>query len=164
MYQSGTLSSYRNYTASNPGEAMLLLGDNAYDNGTDAEYQSRFFDIYSSNILKNHILFPSPGNHDYANNATRQADHNIPYYSMFTNPTAAECGGVASGTEAYFSWNWGNIHFLSLDSYGKENAGTTRLYDTTGAQAVWVKNDLAANTRPWVIAYWHHPPFTKGSR
>jgi len=27
---------------------------------------------------------------------------------------------------------------------------------------VWVKNDLTANTRPWVIAYWHHPPFTKG--
>ena len=163
MYQSGTLSSYRNYTASNPGEAMLLLGDNAYDNGTDAEFQCRFFDIYSSNILKNHILFPSPGNHDYANSAARQADHNIPYYSMFTNPTAAECGGVASGTEAYFSWNWGNIHFLSLDSYGKENAGTTRLYDTTGAQATWIKSDLTANTRPWVIAYWHHPPFTKGS-
>lgn len=161
-YQSGTLSSYRNYVGSNPAEVMLLLGDNAYETGTDAEFQTRFFDVYSPNILKNHVLFPSPGNHDYADNASRQADHNIPYYSMFTNPAAAECGGVASGTEAYFSWNWGNVHFLSLDSYGKENAGTTRMYDTTGAQAVWVKNDLAANTRPWVIAYWHHPPFTKG--
>ncbi len=162
MYQSGTLSSYRNYTASNPGEALLLLGDNAYNLGTDAEYQTQFFDVYSSNILKNHILFPAPGNHDYAQSASRQADHNVPYYSMFTLPAAGECGGVASGTEAYFSWNWGNIHFLSLDSYGKENSGTTRLYDTTGAQVTWIKNDLAANTRPWVIAYWHHPPFTKG--
>ena len=162
-YQSGTLTSYRNYTASNPGEALMLLGDNAYESGTDAEFQTRFFDIYSSNILKNHILFPSPGNHDYANNSTRQADHNIPYYSAFTLPAAGECGGVASGTEAYFSWNWGNIHFLSLDSYGKENSGTTRLYDTTGAQVTWIKSDLNANTRPWVIAYWHHPPFTMGS-
>ena len=162
-YQSGTLTSYRNYTASNPGEALMLLGDNAYESGTDAEFQTRFFDIYSSNILKNHILFPSPGNHDYANNSTRQADHNIPYYSAFTLPAAGECGGVASGTEAYFSWNWGNVHFLSLDSYGKENSGTTRLYDTTGAQVTWIKSDLNANTRPWVIAYWHHPPFTMGS-
>jgi len=161
-YQTGTLSSYRNYTGNNPAEVMLLLGDNAYDNGTDAEYQTRFFDVYSPTILKNHQLFPSPGNHEYANNSSRQADHNIAYNSIFTLPTAAECGGIASGTEAYFSWNWGNVHFLSLDSYGKENAGTTRMYDTTGAQAVWVKNDLAANTRPWVIAYWHHPPFTKG--
>jgi hypothetical protein len=68
---------------------LLLLGDNAYDSGTDAEFQTRFFDIYSSNILKNHVLFPSPGNHDYANNATRQADHNIPYYSMFTTQQQA---------------------------------------------------------------------------
>jgi hypothetical protein len=78
---------------------MLLLGDNAYETGTDDEFQSRFFNIYSSNILKNHQLFPSPGNHDYANNATRQNDHNIPYYSIFTNPSAAECGGIASGTK-----------------------------------------------------------------
>ncbi|MEP7375455.1 MAG: Ig-like domain-containing protein [Chitinophagaceae bacterium] len=163
LYQSSTLSSYQNYIGNNRAEVLLLLGDNAYETGTDSEYQSRFFDIYSSNILKNHQLFPAPGNHDYANNVSRQADHNIPYNSIFSNPTAAECGGVPSGTEAYYSWNWGNIHFLSLDSYGKENAGTTRLYDTTGAQAVWVKNDLAANTRPWVIAYWHHPPFTMGS-
>jgi hypothetical protein len=161
-YQSTTLASYRNYIGNSPAELMLLMGDNAYDNGTDAEYQTKFFDVYCPSILKNHQLFPSPGNHEYANSSARQSDHNIPYNSLFTLPAAGQCGGVASGTEAYFSWNWGNIHFLSLDSYGKENNGTTRMYDTTGAQAVWVKNDLAANTRPWVIAYWHHPPFTKG--
>jgi acid phosphatase type 7 len=162
-FQAGTLSAYQNVTGANPAEVMLLLGDNAYDNGLDAEYQSRYFNTYSASILKNHQLFPAPGNHDYANNSSRQADHNIPYYSIFTNPANGECGGVISGTEAYYSWNWGNVHFLSLDSYGKEDAGTTRLYDTTGAQAVWVKQDLAANTKPWVIAYWHHPPYTMGS-
>src|SRR6186713_2846455 len=119
-------NAYLNFNGSNYTNAWLLLGDNAYENGLDAEYQSNFFNIYQGNLTKNHVLFPSPGNHDYANNSTRQADHNIPYYSMFTLPAAGECGGVASGTEAYFSWNWGNIHFLSLDSYGKENSGTTR--------------------------------------
>ena len=24
-------------------------------------------------------------------------------------------------------------------------------------------SDLAQNTLPWVIAFWHHPPYTKGS-
>jgi hypothetical protein len=49
-YQSGTLSSYRNYTASNPGEALLLLGDNAYESGTDAEYNpaSLIFTVQTS--------------------------------------------------------------------------------------------------------------------
>ncbi|MCW3117850.1 MAG: hypothetical protein JWM28_1932 [Chitinophagaceae bacterium] len=162
-YQSGTLNSYLNYAGANQAEALLLLGDNAYNAGTDTEYQTQYFNIYSPNILKNHQLFPSPGNHDYANSSARQSDHTIPYNSIFSNPSAAQSGGLASGTEVYYAWDWGNIHFLSLDSYGLENSGTTRLYDTTGAQALWVKQDLAANTRPWVIAYWHHPPFTMGS-
>jgi hypothetical protein len=27
----------------------------------------------------------------------------------------------------------------------------------------WLKNDLAANTLPWTVVYFHHPPYTKGS-
>jgi len=161
-FQTGTLNAYRNYVGSSPAELLLLMGDNAYDAGTDTEYSSRFFGAYGSTILKNHALFPSPGNHDYANNSTRQNDHNVPYYSVFSNPVNGECGGVASGTEAFYSFNWGNIHFLSLDSYGKEN-NATRLYDTLGAQVQWIKADLAANDKKWTIAYWHHPPYTMGS-
>lgn len=143
--------------------AWLLLGDNAYQAGTDAEYQSGFFNIYKQKFLKQSPLYPCPGNHDYANDAQRQVDHAVPYYNLFTVPVAGEAGGAASGTEAFYSFDYGNIHFLSLDSYGKEN-GSTRLYDTLGAQVQWIKADLAANTnKEWVVAYWHHPPFTKGS-
>lgn len=167
-YQTGSLSAYQNYISSKgikAADIMMLVGDNAYNNGTDAEFTTNFFNAYSGNILKNHMLFPAPGNHDYDNgSAARQADHNVPYYSLFSMPTAGECGGVASGTEAYYSYDWGaNVHVLSLDSYGKENAGTTRLYDTSGAQVQWIKNDLAANNKKWVIVYFHHPPYTMGS-
>lgn len=164
--QSGSLTAYRNYLTNNgleAADAWILLGDNAYNNGTDAEYTSNFFNAYGNNILKNHKLYPSPGNHDYASSSSRQADHNVPYYSMFTLPANGECGGLSSGTEHYFSYDIGNVHIVSLNSYGKENGGTTRMYDTLGAQAVWLKQDLAANTRPWIIAYWHHPPYTMGS-
>ncbi len=164
--QSGSLTAYRNYLSNNnleAADAWILLGDNAYSSGTEAEYTSNFFNAYGSTILKNHKLYPSPGNHDYAQSVTRQADHDVPYYSLFNLPANAECGGVASGTEHYFSYNIGDVHFLSLNSHGIENGGTTRMYDTLGAQAVWVKQDLAANTKPWVIAYWHHPPYTMGS-
>lgn len=43
-----------------------------------------------------------------------------------------ESGGVASGYEAYYSWDWSNIHFLALDAYGVES--NTRLYDTITGQ------------------------------
>jgi hypothetical protein len=165
-HQSKTLTAYRNYLANNSleaADAWLLLGDNAYENGTDADYTSNYFNAYGSTILKNHKLYPAPGNHEYDNNASKQSSHNVPYFSIFTLPANAECGGVASGNERYYSYDIGNVHFLALDSYGLENGGTTRLYDTTGAQVTWVKKDLAANTKKWTIAYWHHPPYTMGS-
>lgn len=144
-------------------DAWLLLGDNAYMVGSDAEYQSGFFNMYKEKFLKQSPLYPCPGNHEYANNASRQIDHAVPYYQIFTLPGKGEAGGVPSGTEAFYAFDYGNIHFLSLDSYGKEDAAT-RLYDTLGTQVQWVKADLAANdNKDWVVAYWHHPPYTKGS-
>lgn len=29
--------------------------------------------------------------------------------------------------------------------------------------ARWLQNDLAANTQEWIIAFWHHPPYTRGA-
>lgn len=155
-------NNYMKYMGENHTDAMLLLGDNAYDAGMDNEYSTNFFPIYQDSLLRNVVLWPAPGNHDYANNATRQNDHAIAYYDMFSLPKNGESGGVASGTEAYYSYDIGNIHFLSLDSYGKDS-NTYFLYDTLGPQVRWIKNDLAANTQKWTIAYWHHPPFTLGS-
>ena len=27
----------------------------------------------------------------------------------------------------------------------------------------WLQEDLASHDKEWLIAYWHHPPYTKGS-
>jgi hypothetical protein len=162
-FQSGALTAYRNYIGNNETDLWLLLGDNAYENGTENEYSSNFFNPYGNSILRNHMLFPSPGNHEYADNTDLAASKNIPYYSIFDVPANAECGGVASGNKSYYSFDYGPVHFISLDSYGTENGGTTHFYDTLGAQATWLKQDLAATEKKWIIAYWHHPPYTKGS-
>jgi hypothetical protein len=158
--QEDTKDAYYNYDASTYTDMVLLLGDNAYNSGTDSEYETKFFEYYDDKILKQSPLWPAPGNHDYGS-ASPARSQNCSYFDLFTLPTAGEAGGVASGQEAYYSFDHANIHFLSLDSYG-EVAGD-RMYDTTGAQATWVKQDLAATTQTWRIAYWHHPPFTMGS-
>jgi Calcineurin-like phosphoesterase/SprB repeat/Purple acid Phosphatase, N-terminal domain len=158
--QAQVRDAYINYMGSNTTNGWLLLGDNAYSNGADAEYQAEFFNVYQGTVSKNMPLYPTPGNHDYVNGTVY--DHTPPYYSIFDMPSAGEAGGVASNTEAYYSYDYGNIHFLSLDSYGKED-GVNRLYDTLGQQVQWIKQDLAANTKKWVVAYWHHPPYTMGS-
>jgi acid phosphatase type 7 len=160
--QKNVRDQYNSYIGTDTTHAWLTLGDNAYNSGTDAEFAANFFDVYEGSIMKHAPLWPCPGNHDYANDVNRQNDHSIPYYTLFEIPTLAEAGGVASNTEAFYSYDYGNVHFLSLDSYGKEN-NATRLYDTLGAQVQWIKQDLQANTQPWIIAYWHHPPYTMGS-
>jgi 3',5'-cyclic AMP phosphodiesterase CpdA len=144
-------------------DALITLGDNAYSYGLDAEFQAEFFDIYKDDILKYYKLYPTPGNHDYGNSDANTAKRDNAYFSSFDLPTNGECGGLASGTEAYYSFDVGNVHLISLDSYGREDGNTTKLYDTLGAQTLWVKNDLAANTKRWVVVYFHHPPYTMTS-
>jgi len=148
-------------------DSWILLGDNAYRDGEDAQYQTNFFNIYKNNLLKKYPLYPAPGNHDYHDvefsAAVAQKTHQVPYYQNFTMPVNGEAGGVPSNNEAYYSFDIGNIHFLSLDSYGMEEQ-STRMYDTLGSQVQWIKKDLDANkNKGWVIAYWHHPPYTMGS-
>ena len=109
------------------------------------------------------MLFPTPGNHDYGATGTAQSDHIMPYYSNFSLPSNGEVGGVPSGHKEYYSYNYANIHFVSLDSYGTETGNNYRLYDTASPQITWLKADLAANTQKWTILYWHHPPYTMGS-
>ena len=81
---------------------------------------------------------------------------NFPYFNIFNLPKYAKCGGVPSNSEKYYSYNWGNVHFIALDSYGALNHTGSPMYQ-------WLLNDLQLNTAKWIIAYWHHPPYSKGT-
>ncbi len=146
--------------------AWILLGDNAYQWGTDAQYQSKFFNIYKDRLLKNYPLFPSPGNHDYRDmpNASAEDLNKVAYFQNFSMPTKGESGGEPSLNQGYYSFDVGNVHFLSLDSYGKDK-NNKRFYSSGQPEQVeWVKRDLKANkNKKWIVAYWHHPPYTMGS-
>lgn len=144
---------YKAWASSDPADLVLMLGDNAYNDGTDAEYQAAVFETYPE-ILRQLPLWSTLGNHD--GHTADSASQSGPYYDIFNLPANAEIGGLVSGTEAYYSFDYANIHFVTLDSYETDRS-------PGGAMMTWLLNDLAANTQPWVIAFWHHPPYTKGS-
>ncbi len=135
-------------------DMVLLLGDNAYNTGLDSEYQSALFNMYPT-VLRQSPVWSCLGNHETAQ-ATSGAYTGVAYFDLFSFPTAAECGGYASGSERYFSWDFGNIHFISLDAQTTDPTLRTNML-------AWLDNDLASNTRRWTVAIWHHPPYTKGS-
>ncbi|MBP9923974.1 MAG: fibronectin type III domain-containing protein [Bacteroidia bacterium] len=145
---------YRNYTGSTPTNVWLWVGDNAYSDGTDAEYSTNVFAKYPYQ-MKNMVIWPATGNHDlHTANAAAQSG---PYFDMFTLPKVGEAGGLSSGTEAYYSFNYANVHFICLES-------TDASFRATGGNmATWLTNDLNANTQRWTVVYFHHPPYSKGS-
>ena len=134
-------------------DGLLLLGDNAYNAGLDSEYQKALFDAYPT-VLRHTPLWATIGNHETDQDQTPSST--IPYYQIFSLPRDGEVGGMASGTEDYYSFDYGNVHFVCLDSM-------TSSRSATGTMAMWLTNDLAATTQDWIVAFWHHPPYTKGS-
>ncbi len=148
-------------------DVILMLGDNAYNDGTDTEHTRGLFEPLAK-VLRNHVLWPSPGNHEFG--ASDSPTQSGPYYDAFTLPKAAEAGGLASGTEAYYSFDYGNVHFVALDSHdtdrtAPQNPTTNICPDDGGGGAMysWLCEDLAATTQDWIFTYWHHPPYSKGS-
>jgi Icc-related predicted phosphoesterase len=149
-----------NATKTHKPDAWIWMGDNAYSNGKEEEYQNHVFRVYQDTFFKNLPVWPSPGNHDYAG----KHDPSVPpYFKIFTMPTRGENGGLASGTESYYSFNYGNVHLISLDSEALETSDSSYLHNENGKQAKWLAKDLEANKLPWTIVYWHKPPYSKGS-
>ena len=124
---------YQKYAGDRYTDLWLMLGDNAYNTGTDKEYQKAVFDIYPD-LLARSPLWSTIGNHD-AHSVDAATQTGI-YYDIFTLPKNGEIGGEPSGTEAYYSFDYGNSHFLCLASISvdrslREPAGepnTTLMY------------------------------------
>ena len=132
---------------------VVLLGDNAYNTGLDSEFQTNFFGIYPD-TLRNSPVWPCMGNHEAFNSDS--PTETGPYYTAFSMPSAGECGGLPSGVRAYYSFDYANAHFICLDSHDTPRSAA-------GAMAQWLAADLDANRQEWTIAFWHHPPYTKGT-
>ena len=135
---------YTNYTGARYTDVWLMLGDNAYNASTEAQFDRAVFGMFPE-MFRQTVLWPELGNDDFF----------FGYFDAFTLPQNGEAGGVASGNENYFSFDQGNIHFVGLDSTGDVS--------TNGAMYRWLERDLNANSNQWLIAYWHHPPYSDGS-
>jgi len=153
--QAAVHSAMRTFVAQQkrPLDFYLHVGDMAYSTGKDEEFQHHFFEPYDQ-TLRNTVCWPSMGNHEGANSNGKTGVG--PYYDAYVTPTRGEAGGLASGTEAYYSFNYGNAHFICLNSHDLDRK-------PDAAMARWLKADLEATRADWIVAYWHHPPYTKGS-
>ena len=104
--------------------------------------------------------------------------HSGPYYDIVDVPTNGEGGGYPSFLSFIILFDYGNVHFLSINSeLGSINLlnsshdwiGTLPYFNTSASSFVsspmtdWIHNDLQQNDKTWTIVYFHQPPFTDGS-
>ena len=133
----------------NRPELFVALGDNAYASGTETEFQTNLFTPMAA-LLAQVPMFATPGNHEYVTNEAQ------PYLDNLYLPT-----NNAEGSERYYSFDWGHVHFVSIDSncaVGLASASKC----TLAAQKAFVEKDLAATTQPWKVVFFHHPSWSSG--
>jgi acid phosphatase type 7 len=123
-----------------PFDMMVHTGDIAYTAGTRPQFDRNFFEVYAD-VLRMFPMFPASGNHEY------ETEDAAPYREAFVLPD----NGGPEGRERWYSYDYGDVHFVALDT---ERIGPQ--------QAAWLDADLTANRRRWTIVYMHKPAFSSG--
>ena len=113
---------------------VFTAGDNAYPSGTYTQFTNCYHPTWGRHKSRTK---PVPGNHDY--NTSGAAG----YFKYFSN------------TSSYYAYNLGDWRIYALNSEIDVSS--------TSAQVKWLKNDLAANPKRCVLAYWHKPRWSSGT-
>lgn len=123
-----------------PG-TVLTVGDLAYPDGSDEAFKcyDRTWGRHKARTR------PAPGNHEYR---TPGAAGYLKYF------------GSVAGTpgHAYYSFNLGAWHVISLDSQCKDVGGCEK----GSREEQWLRDDLSKNPSSCILAYWHVPLFSSG--
>lgn len=133
-------------------DGIVLLGDNAYPWGSDAEYQTAFFGLYADELRRT-PLWPAIGNHDM--------DGAYKHIFATTPPVDGEPG---SGSDYYYSFDIGNAHFVILDAWKSWWEVTTDpAHIPWRKELAWLREDLAATRQTWTVAVCHFPLYCDGN-
>jgi predicted phosphohydrolase len=111
----------------------LHTGDLVGFGGRDSEWDT-FFDIEAP-LMVNAPLYPSPGNHE---------ENDARYFDAFALP----------GNERWYAFDAGSARFVELQLDGRTD------YQEGSEQYAWLETTLAANTQPWLVVFFHYPPYS----
>jgi hypothetical protein len=90
-------------------------------------------------------LYPCMANHELYNSKAKFV-YPARYIDVWSLPT------TSSGTKLYYSFDKGNIHFVSLDVYWSSYTAGSEQYN-------WLQQDLANTNKPWKIVFMHNGPY-----
>ncbi|WP_037606882.1 metallophosphoesterase family protein [Streptacidiphilus rugosus] len=153
-------------------DAVALLGDEQYQVGKLTDFEQSFEQAWGGLKM---LERPAPGNHEYypyAKKGDNEAGQNgVGYFGYFNGhnqvgapATQGQAGDDTADRQGWYSYDLGNWHIISLNAECGSDAFNHDCSTTDGGllaqETTWLSNDLAANSRPCTIAYWHQPTFS----
>lgn len=124
-------------------EFVINCGDNV-DNGKSI-YQYSWWLDEQYKVWQNNTLVTLAGNHEDEN------------YSL-SDIVAIPDGAVVNDCGYYYSYNYGNVHFVIVDTNDLDSEN-----NLNKAQLDWLIADLESNKQQWTIVALHKGPYTAGS-
>ncbi|NOZ74026.1 MAG: hypothetical protein GXO90_01420, partial [FCB group bacterium] len=124
------------------------------------EFNNYFFE-YGAPLIKNTPVFHTIGNHDmtYPQSGNGYEADIENYRALFDLPTN---NSSFDGTEDYYSFDYGNVHFVSLNTQRAQSGGYQNGYyypTYNDSMLAWLESDLAATSKPWKVVFFHKPIF-----
>ena len=130
-------------------DLSIHVGDIAYNDGSEEDFTERHFRVYARTLAST-PFYPSIGNHDM------RADDGRSYDDAFLWPEPFPGA-------RYYSFRWGRILFVSIDTSSKTD-DVDGLRDGTGRQLEWLEEVLRGastdSTVDWIITFQHHPLYS----
>jgi hypothetical protein len=123
-------------------QAFLALGDLQYNDGSLEDFQTYYEPTYGR---VREITHPVIGNHKYH---TPDGDGYWDYWGAQAGPR----------DQGWYSFDLGDRWHLVALNTNCDEVGC----GSTSAQVQWLRADLAANDRPCVLAFAHHPRWSSG--
>jgi hypothetical protein len=123
-----------------PADLIVHTGDMNYLEGAAEDYDAHFFAPYAR-LIRRLVLWPCLGDNDMISNGR------IPWYDAFHTPANNK-----NGKEEYYSFDYGNAHFVVLD--------TSRSSSPGGAMYAFLERDLAKSDALWNFVFLHKPIYS----
>lgn len=145
------------YSNNSDLDFMINMGD-LVEKGQDYRHWNNWFDA-AKGVIDKIPEMPVQGNHE-TYNATGWDSTNPRY---FVNQFKVPMNGPDGLKGQVYSYDYGDVHFIVLDSQEDEEAPNND--DFLKKQATWLDSDLTNNKKPWTIVMFHKTPYyNKASR
>lgn len=127
---SSVLKGFDNYSSELETDLVLLLGDNVPFGANQDRFTQHLFGPLAESLSES-SLWSTLGENELST-----VDINTgtgAYFDAFSLPANGSSGGLASQTEAYYAFDYGDVHFVSLNTSGLDssvaNSATTMPVD-----------------------------------